>query len=356
MERVPRINVTDQKGETLMKIAVLAPVAWRTPPRHYGPWEQFASTLADGLAEAGLDVTLFATKDSVTKAKLCWACEKPYEENPDADAKVCEYLHISQAAEKANEFDIIHNGYDFMPLTYSGLIKAPMVTTIHGFSSPKILPVYRKYNPSTYYVSISNTDREKSLDYIRTVYHGIRVEDFRFQKKKGNYLLFFGRIHPDKGTHHAITIALRLKKELIIAGIIQDQQYFNECVQPYLSDQIRFIGPVGPEGKSDLLGNAEALLHPIQFDEPFGYSVVEALACGTPVIAFNRGSMPEILNDGTTGFLVRSAEEAAERVEDLATIEPSRCRQEVEQRFSYRRMIRDYLEVYREVLEKSKLP
>lgn len=336
-----------------MKVAVLAPVAWRTPPRHYGPWEQFASTLADGLAQAGVDVTLFATGDSVTKAKLCWACEKPYEEDPDADAKVCECLHISQAAERAGEFDLFHNGYDFMPLTYSRLIKPPMVTTIHGFSSPKILPVYRKYNRSTYYVSISDANRDKSLTYIRTVYHGIRVEDYRFQRQKGDYLLFFGRIHPDKGTHDAIRIARMLKMELIIAGIVQDRRYFDECVQPYLSDQIRYVGPVGPEGKSTLLGNAKALLHPIRFDEPFGYSVVESLACGTPVIAVNRGSMPELLTDGETGFLVGSAEEAAERVGDLGKIDPARCRREVEERFSARRMVRDYLEVYREILEKE---
>lgn len=175
-----------------MKIAVLAPVAWRTPPRHYGPWEQFASTLAEGLIDAGMDVTLFATRDSVTSAKLRWACDKPYEENPDTDAKVCEYLHISQAAELADEFDIIHNGYDFMPLTYSRLIKTPIVTTIHGFSSPKILPVYRKYNRSTYYVSISNANREKSLDYIRTVYHGIRVWDYRLYEKKAIIFFFSG--------------------------------------------------------------------------------------------------------------------------------------------------------------------
>lgn len=335
-----------------MKIAILAPVAWRTPPRNYGPWEQFASILADGLAEAGMDVTLFATKDSVTKAKLRWACEKPYEENPDADAKVCEYLHISQATEAAHEFDIIHNGYDFMPLTYSKLMKTPMITTIHGFSSPKILPVYRKYNGSTYYVSISNANREKSLDYIRTIYHGIQVQKYLFCENKGDYLLFFGRIHPDKGTQDAIKTARILKKELIIAGIIQDQRYFDECVKPYLSEQIRYIGPVGPAEKSALLGNAKALLHLIHFDEPFGYSVVEALACGTPVIAINRGSMPEILTDGKTGFLVHSIEEACERVKDLGMIEPARCRQDAEERFSDRRMVQDYLDVYREILEK----
>lgn len=333
-----------------MKVAVLAPVAWRTPPRNYGPWEQFASILADGLTEAGVDVTLFATKDSMTKAKLCWACEKPYEENPEADAKICEYMHISQAMESADGFDLIHNGYDFMPLTYSSLINTPMVTTIHGFSSPKILPVYRKYNRKAYYVSISNANRESSLDYIRTIYHGIPMRNYRFYPEKGNYLLFFGRIHPEKGTQDAIKIARLLKTELIIAGIIQDQHYFDECVKPYLSEQIRYIGPVGPEEKSSLLGNAKALLHLIHFDEPFGYSVIEALACGTPVIAMDRGSMPEILSDSKTGFLVNSAEEASERVKDLKIINPAQCRREAETRFSDKRMIRDYLEVYSEIL------
>lgn len=173
-----------------MKIAVIAPVAWRTPPRHYGPWEQFASLLADGLTDAGAEVTLYATGDSITKARLRSSCRHPYEEDEKSDAKVCEYLHISRFAEEAGEFDIIHNGFDFMPLAFSRLIRPPMVTTIHGFSSPKILPLYQKYDSSTYYVSISNSNRSPALHYIRTVYHGIHVQDYRLQEKKKDYLLF----------------------------------------------------------------------------------------------------------------------------------------------------------------------
>src|SRR5688572_8967243 len=148
-----------------MKIAVLAPIAWRTPPRHYGPWEQMASNLTEGLVAAGIDVTLFATSDSITSGKLNAVVGKGYEEDPEADAKVLECLHISHVMEQADQFDLIHNHYDFLPLTYSGLIRTPMITTIHGFSSEKIIPVYQKYNASGYYVSISNSDRHPALNY-----------------------------------------------------------------------------------------------------------------------------------------------------------------------------------------------
>lgn len=332
-----------------MKVAVISPVAWRTPPRHYGPWEMFASNLADGLYSAGIDVTLYATGDSVTKGKLKWACEKPYEEDKNLDAKVCEYLHISEAMEHAGDYDIIHNSFDFMPLAYSRLINVPMVTTIHGFSSAKILPMYKKYNGNTYYVSISNADRNKGLDYIRTIYHGINLENYEFHAG-GEYLLFFGRIHPDKGTHEAIKIANKLHMQLIIAGIIQDEKYYNDYVKPFLSDKIRYIGLVGPDKKSNILGHAAALLHPIHFEEPFGYSVIEAMACGTPVIAFNKGSMQEIIENGKNGFLVNSTDEATEMVKHIASIDPYECRQIVSEKFSQKRMVKEYIQVYKQIL------
>src|SRR5690625_4539519 len=311
-----------------MKAAVLSPVAWRTPPRHYGPWEQVASNVAEGLVQRGVDVTLFATGDSVTNAKLSSIVPTGYEEDETVDAKVVECMHISSLMEKAGEFDIIHNHFDFLPLTYSRLIETPVVTTIHGFSSPKIRPVYKQYNEAGYYISISNADRAPELHYVATIYNGLDVGKFPFKDSPlGDYLLFFGRIHPDKGTAEAIEIAQKSRKKLIIAGIIQDETYFKERIQPFLdSEQIKFIGAAAPKQRAELLGNAVALLHPIQFAEPFGLSVAESMLCGTPVIAFNRGAMPELICDGETGFLVNTVEEAVERIEMLKSIDRSQCR------------------------------
>ncbi len=330
---------------------MLAPIAWRTPPRHYGPWERIVSLITEGLVERGIDVTLFATADSITRAGLQATCPCGYEENPDIDPKVWESLHIAEVFERAADFDLIHNHFDFLPLTYSRLVTTPVVTTIHGFSSPRILPVYEKYNDSSYYVSISNADRAAELDYIATVYHGIDIENFDLNERPEPYLLFYGRIHPDKGTVEAIAIAEKVQRPLIIAGIIQDHAYYKKAVESKLrAPDITYIGSVGPEGRNKLLGNAAALLHPINFEEPFGLSVIEAMACGTPVIAFNRGSMPEIIQSGVDGFLVTNVAEAAEAVHRLDTINRRRCRQTVRQRFSRDIMVDHYIEVYEKIL------
>jgi glycosyltransferase involved in cell wall biosynthesis len=337
-----------------VKIALLSPIAWRTPPRHYGPWELVVSLLCEGLVDRGIDVTLFATGDSITRAKLDYVCPRPYEEDPDIDPKVWECLHISHLFERAAEFDLIHNNYDFLPLTYSGLVHTPVVTTIHGFSSPKILPVFQRYAGTNYYVSISDADRHPSLDYSATVYHGIDLESFPFVSEAGNYLLYFGRIHPDKGTAEAIEIARSFGMPLVIAGIIQDRRYYEEEVAPRLErGRVEYIGSVGPDRRGGLLGNAYALLHPISFEEPFGLSVVEAMACGTPVVAFSRGSMPEIVLNGETGFLVNSVIEAAAVLERVSTLDRRACRRRVEQRFSRERMVQDYLAVYEQILKPS---
>ncbi|QHT65282.1 glycosyltransferase family 4 protein [Rhodocytophaga rosea] len=335
-----------------MRVAVLAPVAWRTPPRHYGPWEQVASNVVEGLVELGIDVTLFATADSVTSGKLNAVVAKGYEEDREQDAKVLECLHISNLMEKAAEFDMIHNHFDFLPLTYSGLIRTPMVTTIHGFSSERIIPVYQKYAASSHYVSISHADRSPLLPYIATVFNGLRVSDFSFTAQPEDYLLFFGRIHPDKGTSEAIEIARRSNKRLFIAGIIQDQECFQEKVQPFLNDDIVFLGQAGPEQRNQLLGNALALLHPIRFNEPFGLSVAEAMLCGTPVIAFNKGAMPELIQSGYTGFLVDTVNQAVEAVGHIAQIHRSNCREWAISNFSQQKMANDYLSVYRQILNR----
>ncbi len=333
-----------------MKIAVLAPVAWRTPPRHYGPWEQVASNVAEGLVAAGIDVTLFATQDSLTKGKLDAVIAKGYAEDMNVDAKTVECLHISNLMEKAGSFDLIHNHFDFLPLTYSKLIRTPVLTTIHGFSSKKIISVYKKYNQSSHYVSISNSDRSPELQYLGTVYNGLRISDFTFNPDPHDYLLFLGRIHPDKGTAEAIEIARCSKKKLLIAGIIQDQDYFNEKVKPFLGDEIQFLGHAGPEMRNKLLGNAMALLHPIQFNEPFGMSVAEAMLCGTPVIAFNKGSMPELIVHEKTGFLVNNVQEAVDALTSISKLNRQSCNDWAASHFSQEKMAADYIHFYKTIL------
>ena len=334
-----------------MKVAVLAPVCWRTPPRHYGPWEQVASNIAEGLVQRGIDVTLFATGDSITKGNLEYICKRPYEEDKTLDAKVWECLHIGHMMEQADRFDIIHNNYDFLPLTYSRLINTPMVTTIHGFSSAKIIPVFKEYNDTGYYVSISHADRSPELEYIATIYNGINVEEFTLNEQRGDYLLYFGRIHHDKGTFEAIQVAKKASKRLIISGIIQDKNYFAEKVEPFINDDdIVFVGSSGPQKRDKLLGGAYALLHPINFAEPFGLSVAESMLCGTPVIAFNKGSMPELIVDGKTGFLVKNIAEAAAALDDVKKIDRSYCRKWGEGNFSREKMVEDYLKVYEKIL------
>ncbi len=335
-----------------MKVAILSPAVWRTPPRKYGPWEQVAYNITEGLVEKGMDVTLFATGDSITSAKLEYIIKEPYGENPQLDAKVCECMHISYLMENAQKFDIIHNNYDFLPLTYSRLIKTPMVTTIHGFSSPKIIPVYKRYNDINYYVSISNSDRSSELKYIATVYNGVNEKDFTFRKNHGDYLLFFGRIHHEKGTFECIKIAREYGMKLIISGLIQDEKYFNEKVKPYIdNNNIIFLGNSGPEERNKLLGGAYALLHPINFEEPFGLSVVEAFFCGTPVVAFNRGAMPEIILNGKTGFLVNTITEAVNSLDKIKTLNRKECRIWAESKFTRMKMVEDYIEVYKKILK-----
>ena len=334
-----------------MKIALLSPIAWRTPPRNYGPWELVVSMLAEGLVQRGLDVTLFATGDSLTRAQLASICPVPYEENPEIDPKVWEALHIAHLFEQAEKFDIIHNNYDFLPLVFTRLVDTPTVTTIHGFSSPKIIPVYREYNDCNYYVSISNADRSEELHYARTIYHGIDLKLFDFQEQAGDYLLYFGRIHADKGPAEAIEISRQSGIRLVIAGIIQDREYYNTRVAPFIDgEQIIYYGVANPAQRNQLMGNALALIHPIHFHEPFGLSVIEAMACGTPVVAFNKGSMPEVIDDGKSGFLVPDVEQACRVLPQIPNLDRHFCRQWVEGKFSQDRMIDDYIALYHQIL------
>jgi glycosyltransferase involved in cell wall biosynthesis len=335
-----------------LRVAILAPISWRVPPRQYGPWEQFASLLTEGLVKRGVDVTLFATADSVTTARLVGTAPTGYSEDSALHAKAWEALHISAVFEQAVEFDLIHNSFDFLPLTYSRLVDIPILTTIHGFSSEQIVPVFEKYNESGYYVAISDADRHERLDYVATIHHGIDLAEFELGKKPGDYLLFFGRIHPDKGTVEAIDVAERAGMPLVIAGIVQDRGYFEQFVEPRLDgERVSYVGPVGPDRRSAVLGGARALLHLVNFDEPFGFSVVEAMACGTPVIATRRGSMAEIVRHGENGFLVDSQEDAVAAVDASSSLDRTAVRSSVEERFDTERMVDDYLAVYRRVVE-----
>jgi glycosyltransferase involved in cell wall biosynthesis len=332
------------------RIAVLSPIAWRTPPRQYGAWETVAGNVAEGLVARGWDVTLFATRDSLTGAHLHSVVDRGYEEDSGIDPKVAEYLHISEAFEHASEFDLIHSHYDFMALSYSRLVKTPVLTTIHGFSSPRIMPVYEKYRDG-YFVSISDSDRAPGLNYLATVYNGIDLALYPLRETAGNDLVFLGRIHPDKGVHLAIEVARRSGLPLLIAGIIQDDAYFRERVKPHLDRQIRYIGPVGVEGKNELFASAIALLHLNTIAERFGLVLAEAGAAGVPVIAMDLGSCREVVQHGQTGFLVNNIDEAVEALERVPEIDRIACRQRVTRRFSIETMVEAYERVYSTIFE-----
>ncbi len=334
-----------------MRIAMLAPISWRTPPRHYGPWELVTSLLTEALVARGVDVTLFATADSITAGTLAGVCPRPYSEDPTIDAKVWELIHIAHVFERAGEFDLIHNQADFVPLAFSRLVDTAMVTTIHGFSSERIVPIFERYQDRVSYVSISAADRHPALAYAATIHHGVALEQFAFDPIGGEDLLFFGRIHPDKGAAEAIEVARRTGRRLVMAGIVQDHAYHERQVAPAIDGRrVIYDGPVGGDARVQMLGAARALLHLINFDEPFGLSVIEAMACGTPVIACARGSMPELIEHGVTGFLVDNLDEAVEAVARIGEIDRAACRAAVASRFTVDRMADAYLSLYRRLL------
>lgn len=337
-----------------MRIAMIAPIAWRTPPRHYGPWELVTSLLTEALVKRGVEVTLFATRDSLTSAKLAGVVPAPYNEDPSIDAKVWEYRHLAHVFERADRFDLIHNQADFPAHAFAGLVDTPMVTTIHGFSSDRIMPMYKPYEDRIHFVAISQADRYPGLRYAATIHHGIVPEEFPFEPVGGDDLLYFGRIHRDKGTREAIETARLAGRRLHIYGPVQDESYHAREVEPHVDgDRVIYHGAVGGVARVRALQKAYALLHLINFDEPFGLSVVEAMACGTPVIATRRGSMPELIEHGRTGFLVDSAKEALEAVDRIGSIDRQTVSDIVAQRFSVDRMADQYLELYRSILKEG---
>jgi glycosyltransferase involved in cell wall biosynthesis len=328
------------------RVAILSPVAWRTPPRQYGAWETVAGNIAEGLVDRGWDVTLFATADSLTRAHLRAVVDRGYEEDPSIDPKVAEYLHIAEVFEHAAEFDLIHSHYDFMALAYTRLVKTPVLTTIHGFSSPRIMPVYEKYRDG-YFVSISDSDRAPGLNYLATVYNGIDLALYPQRETKGEDLIFIGRIHPDKGVHLAIETARKSGRRLLIAGIVQDTSYFRDEVQPHLDDkQICYVGAVDVKQKNDLFASAFALLHLNTIPERFGLVLAESNAAGVPVIAMDLGSCGEVIEHGMTGFLVTDVAGAVKALEAVPAIDDRACRSRVQEKFSITAMVKAYERVY----------
>jgi glycosyltransferase involved in cell wall biosynthesis len=340
-----------------LRVAVLAPITWPTPPPGYGPWEQIAFNIADGMRRRGLNVTLFATGNSRFDGRVQSVVPVGCAEDPLLNGEVFGALHIGQLMERADDFDLIHNNFDWKPMTYAlARSTPPMLTTVHGFSSPQILAAYYACAHRSFYASISNADRDPGLEYLATTYNGIDASEFTFNDKPGEYLVFLGRFHPEKGTHLAIEIAKRSGKQLRIAAIPHDEQYFESMVAPHIDGkQIHFLGEVRRRARNELLSNALALVHMTTRPERFGLTMIEAMACGTPVLGANMGSVPEIVVDGETGFVCDSVDDAIAKVPLLGKLNRRACRARVEAEFTVERMIDRYIGAYAQAVE-QKLP
>jgi len=350
-------STTSGKHLAGLRLAVLAPITWPTPPPGYGPWEQIAFNIADGMRRRGLDVTLFATGNSRFDGALESVVPVGCAEDPALNADVFSALHIGHLMENAHRFDLLHNNLDWKPMTYALATKAPpMLTTIHGFSTPQILAAYYACSRRVFYTSISNADRDPGLSYLATTYNGIDTGEFTFKDTPGDYLVFLGRFHPEKGTHLAIEIAKRCGKQLKIGAIPHDEEYFRTQVEPHIDgEQIVFLGEVRRGARNELLANALALVHMTTRPERFGLTMVEAMACGTPVLGANMGSIPEIVVDGVTGLLCDDVDDAVAKVPLLASLDRRRCRERVESEFTVDRMIDRYVVAYEQAVD-QKLP
>ncbi len=342
-----------------LRLAVLASIAWPAPPRGYGPWEQIAFDIADGMRRfRGLDVTLLARPATRSLAgKLASVMPVGLNEDPALNGEVFGALHVGELFRRASDFDLIHNNFDWRPLTYAlATTVPPMLTTVHGFSSPQILAAYYACAWRSFFCSISHPDRDPGLDYLSTVYNGVDTNAFTFEEKPGAYLVFLGRFHPEKGTHLAIDVAKRAGVRLKIAAIPQDEAYFREQVEPHIDgDRVQFLGSVEREARNELLAGALALVHMTTRPERFGMTLIEAMACGTPVLGARMGSIPEIVADGVTGFLCDSVEDAVANVPHLASLDRRACRVRVEAEFTVERMVDRYLGAYAMALD-QRLP
>jgi glycosyltransferase involved in cell wall biosynthesis len=342
-----------------MKIAQVAPLYESVPPRYYGGTERVISYLTEELVRQGHEVTLFASGDSVTSAQLIAPCERSLRLDLQCLDKLApHFLMIEQVFSDPTRFDLIHFHIDYLHFSLSRRHCIPHVSTLHGrLDLPELVPLYREFLDVPV-VSISNAQRDPLpwINWQGTVYHGLPTDLYTFREAPGRYLAFLGRISPEKRVDQAIAIARHSGMELKIAAKLDapDREYFREVVKPLLKDPlVDYVGEVGDRDKDEFLGNAYALLMPIDWPEPFGLVMIEALACGTPVIAYRRGSVPEVLEDGVTGFTVQGLEEAVKAVGQIPLLSRSRCRQVFEERFSASRMAYDYLTVYQRLVAPS---
>lgn len=340
-----------------MRIAQVAPLYESVPPKYYGGTERCVSYLTEELVRRGHDVTLFASGDSETKAHLIAPCRRSLRlDKHSIDHLAHHVLMLELIHQNLSNFDIIHFHIDYLHFPLSRHFNIPHVTTLHGrLDIPDLVNLYKEFKEIPL-VSISNSQREPIpwANWQGTVYHGLPIDLYQFRESPGDYLAFLGRISPEKRVDRAIEIAKRLNIPLKIAAKVDkvDHDYFEAVVEPLLDHPlIEYIGEIGEGEKDKFLGNAYALLFPIDWPEPFGLVMIEAMACGTPIIAYRRGSVPEVIEHGLTGFIVNSLNDAIEAVKQIPTIDRKRCREVFERRFSAEHMANDYLAIYQKLLE-----
>jgi glycosyltransferase involved in cell wall biosynthesis len=347
-----------------LKIAQVAPLYESVPPKLYGGTERVVSYLTEALVQAGHDVTLFASGDSETSARLVPCCPKALRLNSHecTDQLAHHFVMLEEVMQRAERFDIIHFHIDYMHFPLSKLSGLAQVTTLHGrLDSPDLVPLYRKYKTMPL-ISISQNQRKPLpwAHWIGNVYHGLPIDLLPFGNGRGNYLAFLGRISPEKRVDRAIEIARRAGMPLKIAAKVDpaDRVYYEREIKPLLNAPgIEYIGEINEQQKGDFLGNAYAYLFPIDWPEPFGLTMIESMACGTPTIAFRRGSVPELITNNVNGYVVDTIDEAVQAVERADTIDRAACRAEFEKRFSARRMARDYVKLYESIaVGKSSAP
>lgn len=345
-----------------MKIAQVAPLYESVPPKLYGGTERVVSYLTEELVQLGHEITLFASGDSITSARLVACCPKALRLNyGSVDQIAHHYVMLEEVMERIQEFDMVHFHIDYLHYPLSKLSGMPHLTTLHGrLDFPDLAPLYRKYKQMPV-VSISQFQRKPLswINWIGNVYHGLPSDLLAPGDGRGNYLAFLGRISPEKRVDRAIEIATRLKMPLKIAAKIDsaDRKYYEREIKPLLNrPNIEFVGEIGEHQKGNFLGNACAYLFPIDWPEPFGLTMIEAMACGTPTVAFNCGSVPEVIADGISGFIVGEIEEAVAATEKAIHLNRAACRQDFEARFSAPRMACDYLKLYENVLAPKVAP